>query len=1284
MGGAEARPLPANRRVLLEEYLRSRGEGARVRMRAVPRRDRGETVPLSLCQELVWLHAQLAPDVPVYNEAVTIHYDGPLDEAALERSLREIVARHEAWRTGFEVRKGTPVQVVHDTVSVELPRHDLRPLEPGAREAEATRLATADATRPIALDRPPLFRARLVRVAEERYRLYLTLSHIIFDGVAIVDRPRPAVFSFRGSMHPFVIEEGLARRLRDLARQHQVTLFQVLLAAFAAQLSRYSGQDDIPIGSVTSGRDVPGTEKLLGYFLRTIVLRLDLSGGITFRDLLQRAREVTLEGLSHDSLPFGTLLTELGATRDPGLNPLFQVLFSLEPPLPPLPPAWRLTQMDVDTGATKYDLYLELDDRSDVVLARFHYSTDLFDRTTVARKASELITLLDGAAAAPGTMVRHLPLLPAEERRLILHSWNATEHPYPGVTVHELFEAQAHRTPDAIAVECGITTLTYAELDGRANQLAHHLRSLGVRPDDLVACCMHRSPDLIVGLLAILKAGGAYLPLDPAHPKARLEQILASAIPRVALTTRELAPLFPPTLPVLALDAEREAVERQPRTPERRRAGTRNLAYVIATSGSTGAPKGVAIEHRSVVNHLAGMQRELAIGATDAVAGLTTVSFDIAGLEIHLPLATGARIVIVPGDLSRDGVALARFLDERRPTLIQATPSSWRMLVEAGWRGGPDVALLCGGEPMPRGLAAQLSARCRVLWNCYGPTETTIWSLLQRVDPGEDGPVPIGRPMANTRVYLLDRHGEPVPIGVVGDLHIGGDGVARGYRHREDLTRERFRPDPFVPRDGARLYRTGDLARYRADGRIDFLGRNDRQVKIRGHRIELGEIEAVLSGQPGVAAAAVDLREAAPGDGRLVAYVAGNGDRGTPHELRDRLRERLPDVMVPSQFVFLDEMPLTPNGKVDRRRLPDPGGVTASASRYAEPRSDLEARLAAMWEELLGVRPVGIHDDFFALGGHSLLAVRLFSAIEHEFGSSVPLATLLRAPTVARLAQVIEGGGEPARFTSLVPIQPEGSLPPLFCVHGHFGEVLFYRPLSERLGDAQPFHALAAAPLSGRGPVHRTIEEMAGHYLSEVRQVRQHGPYALAGYCLGSLVAFEMALQLVRDGEKVSFLGLFMGYDRPDPWGRMLWNKVRRHVGRLRRDGPRKEAGVVARETARKVSSALWQAAYARLGARVPRIFLRNVPEMNLQAARRYVGEPYPGRITVFLSGAPPGFVFDPVLDLYGLEARRIDLRLVPGDRDSMMREPSVAVLARELRECLAEAAEKCSREIVP
>ena len=1307
MGGATSAPLPPGRRALLEEYLRSRGRVPRTGP-AVPRRSPGETVPLSSSQEQVWLHAQLAPDIPVYNEAITIHYDGPLDVPAFGACFREIVGRHEAWRTGFVVEDGRPTQRVHDDVSVDLPFDDLRGLPEAERDAEAIRLATEDAKRPIALDRPPLFRTRLVRVADERYRLYLTLSHIIFDGVAIYrvllpelaalyeakvagkasplpelpfqypdfacwqrqrdekadheaglaywrdelrgelpvldlpfDRPRTAAGSFRGAMHPFVIEEDLARRLRELAGACGVTLFQLLLAGFGALLSRWSGREDVPIGSVTSGRNLPGSERLLGYFLRTVVLRLDVSGDVTFRALLRRAREVTLAALAHDDVPFGTLVRELSAARSPGVPPLFQVLFSLEPPLPPLPPAWRLTQMDVDTGATKYDLYLELDDRSDVILARFHYATDLFDRGTVARMAHEWLTLLAGAAADPDTRVARLPVLPPEERRLLLHTWNATERAYPDATVHELVEAQARLTPDAVAVECDGETLTYAELDQRADRLARDLEGRGVGPDVLVACCMDRSPDLVVALLAILKAGGAYLPLDPAHPEARRRQILEATGPRLVLTTCALAP-------------------ENARATGRRRETPHDLAYVIATSGSTGAPKGVAVEHRSMVNVLAEAQRELSLREGDVVAGLTTISFDIAGLEVFLPLISGATLVMVPALTARDGVRLARFLDERRPTLVQATPSTWRMLVEAGWRGGPHVQAVSAGEPLARDLAARLSPRCRALWNGYGPSETTIWSLWERVDPGEDGPVPIGRPLANTRAYVLDRNGEPVPIGVAGELFIGGDGVARGYRHRDDLTAERF-----VLREGERLYRTGDLVRYRADGRIDFLGRNDRQVKIRGHRIELDEIEAALSSLPGVTGAAVELR----GE-KLVAYAGG---RGTPQDLRERLRELLPEVMVPPHFVVLDGLPLTPNGKVDRKRLPEPDGKSMAASSYVPPRTELERRLVAMWEELLEARPVGVEDDFFALGGHSLLAVRLFAAIERELGQSIPLGTLLRAPTVARLAQVLDGAGEPARFTSLVTIQPVGSLAPIFCVHGHFGEVLFYRPLSARLGSAQPFHALASASLSGAGPVHRSIEEMAAHYLAEIRQVRPRGPYALAGYCFGSVVAFEMAQRLLREGETVSFLGLLMGYDRPDP--HPLVHKLRRMTDRVRRDGFMNEAGVVATELAKRVKSRLWRVAYARLGERLPERFLDNVPEMNVQAALRYRAVPYPGRMTVFFSGAPDGFVLDSRLDLCGLEAREVEVHRVPGNRDSMMREPHVAVLAQKIEESLAHAA---------
>jgi amino acid adenylation domain-containing protein len=1076
-------------------------------------------------------------------------------------------------------------------------------------------------------------------------------------------------------MYPWVLSADLMTGLKALSQQEGVTLFQTLLAGFAVLLQRYSGQDDIPIGSVTSGRDVPGTELLLGYFLNTLVLRLDLSGNPTFRELLVRARNVTLEALAHDKVPLTQLISELRIRRDSSRTPLFQSMFTLEPPIPPLDSGWQLTQMDIDTGATKYDLYLELDERRNGILARFHYNTDLFDASTVVRMAEQWTTVLEAAVANPAAQVRELPVLPPSQRQQLLVNWNATDASSLKGTIHSLFEREVQQSPNAVAIQFENQWLTYADLNACANRLARYLQHLGAGPNVLIGVSLERSIQMVVALLGILKTGAAYIPLDPQYPEERLRFVLSDANPLLCVTQESLRERFA-ELQTVTIDSDWPHISQESGDNLDNSATPEDLAYVIYTSGSTGKPKGVQVEHRSVVSFLSSMQREPGITPQDVLAAVTTISFDIAGLEIYLPLVSGARIALVPTEVSRDGGELNQLLDACGATIMQATPATWRLLLEAGWQGSRDLKVLCGGEPLNAALAEEIAKRCSSLWNLYGPTETTIWSLVQRVSACASNTVPIGKPIENTKVYILDDRFNPVPIGVAGEICIGGHGVARGYLKQPELTAERFIPNPFEP--GSRVYRTGDMGRYRSDGSVEFLGRNDTQVKIRGFRVELGEIETALLKHDGVKAAVAAVRDFAPGDPRLVAYVvSADRKKADAGRFREYLRPVLPDYMIPAHFVFLDELPLTPNGKVNRKALPAPDASLVRKTEVVPAADQTEAQLVQIWETILNTRPIGVTDDFFEVGGHSILAVRLFAEIEKVFGKTIPLAALLKAPTIAQLAKLVRDDAKPNRWTSLVPVQTSGAQPPIFCVHGHYGEILFYRPLARHLGNERPFFALQAVATNGR-PAHETIEEMAAHYIAEMRQARPHGPYYIAGYCFGSLVAFEMAQRLVQDGEQVAFLGLFMGYEPRQTFGPRLNRRIRRHVEQLRRDGLQAKLSDVLLNLKAKSRSFVWRTMFKTCRGYLPATsrFFRNIPEMNLQAAKRYFPQYYPGKMTVFLSGdVPTNFVVDPQLDLHGLNAAEIEVRVVPGNQHTMMEEPHAAVLAVELDRCLQSKA---------
>ncbi|MEW5861365.1 MAG: amino acid adenylation domain-containing protein [Cyanobacteriota bacterium] len=848
------------------------------------------------------------------------------------------------------------------------------------------------------------------------------------------DRPRPAVQTFQGAEEKFVLSKALTEALTKLGQQQGATLFIVLLAAFKTLLYRYTGQEDILVGSPIANRNRAELEGIIGFFANTLVLRTDLSNNPTFKELLGRVREEALGAYSHQDLPFEKLVEVLQPDRDLSRNPLFQVLFALRNvPTQTLElPGVTLSLEEMESQTARFDLVLNLSQEAEGLTGIFEYNKDLFDASTVQRMAGHFQTLLESIVANSDRSISTLPFLTQPERHQLLVEWNNTHtNDLPDRCLHELFEEQAERTPDAIAIVFESQQLTYVELNTKANQLAHHLQKLGVKPEVLVGICVERSLDMVVGLLGILKAGGAYLPLDPAYPPERLAFMLEDAQVSVLLTQKRLLNTLPShNAEVVCLDDwESLQIHRQNLVQN-----PSNLAYVIYTSGSTGRPKGVQISHACVVNFLVSMRQKLGITQPDIFLAVTSLSFDIAALEIFLPITVGSRVVVVPREIASDGAQLLTTLTNSGATIMQATPATWRMLLAAGWQGTKNLKILCGGEALPRQLAAQLLVRGDRLWNLYGPTETTIWSTIYPVE-SSDASVSIGRPIANTQVYILDRYLQPVPVGVTGELYIGGKGLSRGYLNRPELTAEKFIPNPFLEKSekSELLYKTGDLARYLPNGELEYLGRIDHQVKVRGFRIELGEIEAVLSQHPAVQQAVVIAREDNSSDKYLVAYVVTKQEAATtPVQLRSFLKEKLPNYMVPSAFVLLESLPLTPNGKIDRRALPEPEFVRPELeSTFVSPRTPVEQVIAGIWTQVLGLK-LSIHDNFFDLGGHSLLATQVMSRLREAFQVELPLRYLFESPTVAGLAERIETAcraQQGLQIPPLVPVAREGKLP---------------------------------------------------------------------------------------------------------------------------------------------------------------------------------------------------------------------------------------------------------------
>ena len=833
------------------------------------------------------------------------------------------------------------------------------------------------------------------------------------------DKPRPAVQSYRGARESMVLSEELTQQLKALSQREGCTLFMTLLAAFQVLLSRYSGQEDIVVGTPIAGRNRAEVEPLIGLFVNTLALRTDLSGNPTFIELLRRVREVTLGAYAHQDIPFEKLVEELQPERDLSRSPLVNVMLALQniPQETVHLSGLELSSIETRTKNAKLDVIAWVVETENGLHMSFEYNTDLFAGETVRRLLSHFQALLSGLPGAAAERVSRLPLLSAVEWQQLIYEWNETgrvEAREPQ-TISAQFEEQVERTPAAVAVVYEEQRLSYAELNERANQLAHYLRGLGVGAEVLVGLCLERSAEMVVSVLGVLKAGGAYVPLDPAYPQERLSFMLADAGVSVLLTEgRLLAELpVPEGLAVVCVDEDRSLIAEQRRDNPASGVGAENLAYVIYTSGSTGRPKGVMVTHGNVTQLFAGIGAQLPLREGGVWSLSHSYAFDYSVWELWGALLHGSTLVVVPYWVTRTPGALLEMVAARGVTVLSQTPTAYGQLLGeeedwARWWGESGVELLVlGGEALPREMSKQVVAVGAPGWNFYGPTEATVWAGIRRLG-GEGEVSALGRPLAQTEFYVLDRHGEAVPVGVVGELHIGGLGLARGYLQRAELTAEKFIPDRFSGREGARLYRTGDMVRYLAAGELEFVGRIDEQVKLRGYRIELGEIEAALMEQSAVREAVVLARVESGGEKRLVGYVVSEeGVELKVEELQQALRAKLPEYMVPSALVMLAELPLTANGKLDRRALPAPEG-SSSAEEYVGPRTPVEEMLAGIYGEVLKLGRVGVRENFFELGGHSLLATRLLSKIREAFQIELPLRRVFEAPTVAGLALIIE------------------------------------------------------------------------------------------------------------------------------------------------------------------------------------------------------------------------------------------------------------------------------------
>jgi len=1291
--------------------------------------------PLSAEQRRLWYQLQLAPGYPLYTIPLGFRLRGRVDVDALVDALRELVARHEALRTAFRESAGIPVQEVTDGAVFRPQVMDLRGDEWAGPEANYQ--TDAFTRRPFDLGAGETVHALVIRETDEETRLFLGFHHLAVDGWSAglllrelsalyaarvtgvpaslagppvrfrdwatwqqrpdreppgadeaywrrqlagaphvlevpPDRPRPPLQGWPGAKHAFALTPRLSAGIRGLARTAGATPYAVFAAAYALLLRRHAAADDVLIGTLLANRPRPELEQVAGFFANTLPLRMRLDGDPTVDELVRRAHAAAVGAHEHASLPFDRIVELAGVRRDFSRPPLVQaVLTYVEATAVSLSlPGIAAEPLVMDSNTSAFEITLAVEDHGTHFTAELQYATGLFDAATMERFAAHLAVALEVFVDDPERRISRVPLASAGEVRQVV-AWTDGGPGPDGLCIHELFALQARVTPHATAIVHERASWTYAELNRRANRIAHALRAMGVRPESRVAVCLERTPELAATLLGVLKAGGAYVPLDPAHPPTRHAAVLRASGARLAVwgEADRAGTRAVPALKVVGLDDLGDADESEPRPW----AAPENLAYVIFTSGSTGGPKGVEIEHRAAGAMLVWMKGALGDEERAAVLGSTSVTFDVSVAEIFGTLCWGGTLVMVENALAPPPAAV------RAAPMV---PTAAAELLREG-RVPPTVeTVLLGGEAVPPGLVRalhELGSVRRVL-NLYGPTEDTTYTTCARLEPGI-ARVPVGRPITGGRVYVLDEALAHAGIAVPGEVWTAGAGVARGYAGRPALTAERFRPDPHGP-PGSRMYRTLDRGRWLHDGSLDYLGRADAQVKVRGYRIELEEVEQALAGHPSVAeAAAIARGETGGGERRLVAYLVPRdaGRTPPPAELRAWVRERLPEYMVPGAFVWTGTLPRTGTGKLDRRALPGHEDAAAAPAAHVPPRSELEARLAAIWREVLGVERVGAHDDFFDLGGQSILAMRLVARVREELGGDVAVAELLQAPTLEDMAVAVAGGSKRVKLP-LVALQTFGERPPLFLAHPAGGHVVCYRELAVQLAFEQPVYALQPRGVQdGQAPI-PSLEAMAAHYVEAVRGLWPGGPYRLGGWSFGGVVAFEMARQLEDAGAEVELVALFdtaaltlegLRLEFGDP-AEVLWHTVagvagyaaarRVNVDDLRGLEPREQAAAMIR---------LMDAPHLLDETRVDDILALTVlRRANLQAQIDYQPRPIAGHLTYFSTegsktadGRYPGQEYWSALAGGGTTVHRVG-----GSHGTILQEPYVNTLTAAIR----------------
>ncbi len=1297
----------------------------------IPRAPDGPA-PLSAEQRRLWYVMQLAPGYPVYTIPMGFRLRGPLDAGALFDALRELVARHEVLRTAFTKQDGEPLQVVHDESAfqprlVEIPADQWAPSEARFQADDFAR-ATCDLTA------GETFRATLLRLADDEHHLLIGMHHLAADGWSAgvllrelgalyaarlagepaglpkppvryrdwaafqqrpredaaadeafwraelegaphvldlpLDHPRPPLQGWDGIKHPFPISPELTQALEAAARAEDTTLYVMVAAAYALLLSRYAGEEDFLLGTPLANRPRPELASVAGFFANTVPLRMRMGGDPTLRELIRRVHGVVGQAQRHGTLPFDRIVELADVRRDFSRPPLVQaVLTFADGPASSLAlPGVEVERMELDSRTAIFDLTLQVERNGDALAAALQFPEALFDETTAPRMARHLTSILRAIAEKREQPLSRVALADEEEARTVAEWSDGGPALLEEGTITALFEAQARETPYAVALVSLRDEITFDELNRRANRIAHGLMRMGIARGDCVGVCMARTPALVAALLGVLKAGAAYVPMDPAHPAPRHHAALTlSRARRVMADAASRASMGEPP-PGVAIASVTETEGESEADPELR-AGPGDLAYVIFTSGSTGGPKGVAIEHRSTAAMLAWV-RELLGEERAAVLGSTPITFDVSVAELFGTLCCGGTVVLVEN-------ALAALPPGRSVLAAPMTPTAAAELLREDRLPQGVRSILLGGEAVPPPLVSALAeAGVPRVVNLWGPTEDTTYSTSAVLEPFSDR-VGIGRPIAGGRVYVLDAAYRHAGIGAPGEVWTAGAGVARGYAGRPALTAEKFIPDPHGP-PGSRMYRTLDRGRWREDGTLEYLGRIDAQVKVRGHRIELEEVEQTLASHPAVAHAAVAARGEGGSARRLAAWLVARPGAVPPTgpELRAFLRERLPEYMVPAVFTWTDALPRTTSGKLDRRALPEVD-AGADGAAFVPPKPGLEERIAAVWQDVLGVERVSAHDDFFDLGGQSILATRLVARLRGELGIELPIAMLMQAPTVEALARAVEAGERSVRLP-LVALQTFGDRPPLFLAHPAGGHVICYRGLAVNLAPDQPVYGLQPRGLEdGQEPI-ADLEEMAAYYVDAIRRFRPRGPYRLGGWSFGGVVAWEMARQLRAAGQEVDLLAMLdtspltaeaIEADPRDP-AEVMMQTISGYAGWMA--GERIRVDEVRHLPPREMAAAMIrQVADERLlpGSRADIIVaLTRVRSGNLQAQATYDLRPYDGHLTYFRTeGSAEAPLQASAEEFWGSRAGGVTVVPVTGNHGTILHEPHVYLVVNAI-----------------